>query len=313
MPSTKEWTLTVIAEDSLKELVEQVRPCLGFGAVSNYLPELSRARSDELAVAIDLGANGVISAGDHAAKFTLQSVVKVFTLLLALHHCGKEHVFERVGCDQALGSYDSLETFIRGSGVPVNPFVNAGALVIVDMLPGNDPDSRAAHVLKFIRALANNPKISVDRDTARSELMLADQNRALGYFLRSHHLISTGIEELLWAYCQMCAIEVDVVDLAHASRKLAGRKDVHVMGERLQASHLRLVRRLMLATGMYEASGHYACDVGIPSKCGVSGAMIGVVRHEQGIGIYGPALDKSANSIGGLRLMRLLSTTLDID
>jgi glutaminase len=303
----------VIAEDSLKVLLDQVKPWLGLGEVSTYLPELSRARGDELAVAIDLGGNGVITAGNHNAKFTLQSVVKVFTLLLALHHHGKDYVFERVGFDQASGSYNSLETFNRESGVPVNPFVNAGALVIVDMLPGDSPDSRALHVQEFICALAGNPMISVNQHTARSELILADQNRALGYYLRSHQLISTGIEDLLWAYCQMCAIEVDVVDLAHASMLLAARSDIRVMDEMLQASHLRLVRRLMLSTGMYEASGHYACDVGIPAKCGVSGAMMGVVGHQQGIGIYGPALDKSANSIGGLWLMHLLSATLDVD
>ena len=101
----------MIAEDSLKVLVDQVRPWLGLGEVSTYLPELSRARSDELAVAIGFGGNGVISAGDHAATFRLQSVVTVFTLLLALHHHGKEYVFERVGFDQAPGSYNSLETF----------------------------------------------------------------------------------------------------------------------------------------------------------------------------------------------------------
>ncbi|MDV3129651.1 glutaminase A [Mycobacterium sp. 21AC1] len=311
--STKWWNSTVIATESLDALIDQVRPFLSRGEVSNYLPELSQARSDELAVAVDLGANGVITAGDNGATFTMQSVVKVFTLLLALNYRGKEYVFERVGRDQAVGSYNSLETFIRDSGVPVNPFVNAGALVIVDMLPGHDPDSRAAHVLEFIRALTGNAEISMNIDTARSELLLADQNRALGYCLRSRGLISTGVEELLWAYCQMCAIEVDVVDLAHASRVLAGGSDVHVMGQVLRASQLRLVRRLMLYTGMYEASGHYACDVGIPAKCGISGAMIGVVRHHQGIGIYGPALDKSANSIGGLRLMQLISATLDID
>jgi glutaminase len=106
----------VIAEDSLKVLVDQVKPWLGLGEVSTYLPELSRARSNELAVAIDLGGNGVISAG---------------------------------------------------------------ALVIVDMLPGSSPDNRAAHVLEFIRALAGNATIRVNLDTARSELMLADQNRTL--------------------------------------------------------------------------------------------------------------------------------------
>ncbi|GFG49046.1 glutaminase A [Mycolicibacterium agri] len=305
--------MTVIAADQLKDLVEQVKPWLGSGAVSNYLPELSQARPDDLAVAVDFGEDGVVTAGDRIAKFTLQSVVKVFTLLLALHHRGKDYVFERVGCDQALGSYNSLESFVRTSGVPVNPFVNAGALVIVDMLPGHDPDDRVASVLDFVRALANNPAIGVDLGTARSELMLADQNRALAYYLRGHNFVSTTVEELLWAYCQMCAIEVDVVDLATAGRMLSESTDICVMGEMLDASHLRLVRRLMLSTGMYEASGHYACEVGIPAKCGVSGAMMGVVRHHKGIGIYGPALDASGNSIGGLRLMQLLSKLLDVD
>lgn len=305
--------MTVISAAQLKDLVEQVKPWLGSGAVSNYLPELSRARSDSLAVAVDLGERGVVTAGDQGAGFTLQSVVKVFTLLLALHRHGKDYVFERVGCDQALGSYNSLESFVRGSGVPVNPFVNAGALVIVDMLPGNDPEDRVARVLNFVRALTNNPEIRVDLETARSELMMADQNRALAYYLRGHHFVSTEVEDLLWAYCQMCAIKVDVVDLAAAGRMLSERSDIPVMDDMLDGCHLRLVRRLMLSTGMYEASGHYACEVGIPAKCGVSGAMMGVVRHQKGIGIYGPALDESGNSIGGLRLMQLLSKVLDID
>ncbi|MGV0791393.1 glutaminase A [Mycolicibacterium sp. XJ1819] len=305
--------MTVIAEDWLEGLVDEVRPCLDRGAVSGYLPELRTARADELAVAIDLGAQQFLTAGAHDATFSMQSVVKVFTLVLALHHRGERYVFERVGCDQGIGSYNSLETFVEGSGVPVNPFVNAGALVIVDMLPGDDPDTRAKYVVDFVRALARNPTIEVNTRMARSEFELADRNRALGYFLRSQGLVSTGVEELLWAYCQMCAIEVDVVDLARAGRVLADTCDVEVDGRRLRASHLRLVRRLMLFAGMYEASGQYACDVGIPAKCGVSGAMIGVVRNRMGIGIYGPALDPSANSIGGLRLMRFLSEKLDID
>jgi len=305
--------VAAITAELLNDLVDQVRPWLGSGAVSNYLPELSRARSDELAVAVDLGDDGVITAGDSEATFTLQSVVKVFTLLLALHHHGKDYVFDRVGCDQALGSYNSLESFIRGSGVPVNPFVNAGALVIVDMLPGSSPDARVAHVLNFIRALSNNPDIGIDLDTARSELMMADQNRALAYYLRGHHFVATEVEDLLWAYCQMCAIRIDVVDLAAAGRMLSERTHIRVMDEVLDASYLRLARRLMLSTGMYEASGQYACDVGIPAKCGVSGAMMGVVRHQKGIGIYGPALDGSGNSIGGVRLMQLLSKVLDVD
>ncbi|CAJ1509335.1 glutaminase A [[Mycobacterium] burgundiense] len=305
--------MTVITENWLTTLVDEVRPHLAGGAVSTYLPELGRASADDLAVAVDLGDDRILTAGNINAQFTIQSVVKIFTLLLALHHRGEDHVFARVGRDQGIGSYNSLETFIRGSGVPVNPFVNAGALVVVDMLPGERPAERVAVVVDFIRALTGNPTIAVDDSTARSELALSDRNRALGYFLRSHRLVSTDVEELLWAYCQMCAIEVDVVDLARAGRVLADGVDVHLGGRMLQAWHVRLVRRLMLFSGMYEASGRYACEVGIPAKCGVSGAMIGVVPRRAGVGIYGPALDDSANSIGGLRLMRLLAQVLEIE
>ncbi|CAJ1585905.1 glutaminase A [[Mycobacterium] wendilense] len=305
--------MTVIAENWLDTLVDEVRPHLAAGSVSTYLPELSRARADELAVAVDLGGGNILTAGNSKARFTVQSVVKVFTLLLALHHRGEDHVFARVGRDQGIGSYNSLETFIRGSGVPVNPFVNAGALVVVDMLPGDGPQHRVADLLDFVRLLTGNAAVTVNEAVARSELALSDRNRALGYFLRSHRLITGDVEELLWAYCQMCAIEVDVVDLAHAGRVLADGVDVHLGGRLLQAWHVRLVRRLMLFGGMYEASGRYATEVGIPAKCGVSGAMMGVVPRCAGVGIYGPALDESANSIGGLRLMRLLAGALEIE
>jgi len=305
--------LTVIVKDSLKTLVSQVKPCLEFGAVSDYLPEFGKAGREDFAVAIDTGADELITAGNLDARFTVQSVVKVFTLLLALHHRGKHYVFKRVGCDQGVGSYNSLETFIRGSGVPVNPFVNAGALVVVDMLPGVDDDSRVTHVVDFVRTLTGNPLIEIDMGTAQSEFVRADRNRALAYFLRSHGVLSTDVDVLLWAYCQMCAIQVGVADLARASRILAGGSDVVINGEILDAAHLRLVRRLMLIAGMYEASGQYACEVGIPAKCGVSGSMIGVVPRHAGVGIYGPALDSRANSLGGLRFMRLLAATLDLD
>lgn len=306
--------MTATAQDWLAKLVDDTRPSLTSGAVSTYLPELSDARAQDLAVAVAFDSDHILTAGDSSAKFTVQSVVKVFSLLLALHHRGERNVFERVGQDQGVGAYNSLETFVRGSHIPANPFVNAGALVVTDMLPGGDTRSRVAHVVDLIRSMAGNHEIRVDMNIAASELISSDRNRALGYFLRSHGVITADIEELLAAYCQICAIEVDVVDLARASRVLASSTDVELPGGMvLRGSHLRLVRRLMLLTGMYEASGRYACEVGIPAKCGVSGAMIGAVCERMGIGIYGPALDHCANSIGGLRLMHGISRAFEID
>lgn len=301
--------MTVIADDWLTKLIDEVRPDLAAGAVSTYLPELGRARFDDLAAAVAMPDGNLLTAGAVDTRFTMQSVVKVFTLLLALHFRGEEHVFTRVGRDQAIGSYNSLETFIRGTGVPVNPFVNAGALVVVDMLPGD----RVAEVLEFVRVLTANPAVAVDPSAARSEFVLAERNRALAYFLRSQRLIDSEVDDLLWDYCQMCAIEVDVVDLARAARVLAFGPPAVIGGQVLRTDHVRLVRRLMLFAGMYEASGRYACEVGIPAKCGVSGAMIGVVPQRAGVGVYGPALDECANSIGGLGLMRMLAQALEVE
>jgi glutaminase len=302
----------VLTHERLSALVEEVRPFLKGGSVSSYLPSLARARAEDVEVAVDLGGSQPVRAGDRCGRFSMQSVVKIFTLLLALHDRGESYVFERVGRDQAVGAFNSFETFDRTTGVPVNPFVNSGALMVVDMLRGEGAEQKVLRVLQLVRGVADNPTIAVDDELARSEFDLSDRNRALGYFLRSSGLMSSDVDDVLWAYCQLCAIEIGVEDLARAGRVLSDDawtgQDVGMPPRR----DVRTVRRLMLTTGMYAASGEYACRVGVPAKCGVSGATIGIVPGVGGIGIYGPSLDDGSNSIGGLRLMGLLSEVLGV-
>jgi glutaminase len=298
----------VLTHERLAALVEEVRPFLKGGSVSSYLPSLAQARVEDIEVAVDLGGSELFRAGDACGRFTMQSVVKIFTLLLALHDRGETYVFERVGRDQAVGAFNSFETFDRTTGVPVNPFVNSGALTVVDMLCGDDAQHKVARVLQLVRSLSGNPTITVDEDMARSELVHSDRNRALSYFMRSSGLVSSDVDEILWAYCQLCAIEVGVEDLARAARVLADDTGQH--DGMPPPRDVRTVRRLMLTTGMYAASGEYACRVGVPAKCGVSGATIGIVPGVGGVGIYGPSLDDGFNSVGGLRLMELLSEAL---
>lgn len=307
------WATKVITDDRLVTMVDEVKPFLKSGSVSTYLPELAKAKVDDLAVAIEFGSGNVVSAGDRHTSFTVQSVVKVFTLLLALHDHTEKYVFARVGREQTVGAFDSFETFGRSTKIPVNPFVNSGALTIVDMLQGRDADRRVARVLDLVRTLTGNPEIAVNVDVARSEFARSDRNRALCYFLRSCGLIAGDVEDLLWAYCQLCAIEVSVADLASAGRFLAADSRGRSMDGLPRPAHARTIRRLMLITGMYLDSGKYACAVGVPAKCGISGAMIGVVPGRGGIGIYGPALDGASNSIGGIRLMKLLSEALGVN
>lgn len=302
----------VLTHERLAGLVDEVRPFLKGGSVSSYLPSLARARVEDVEVAVDLGGSQPFRAGDTCGRFTMQSVVKIFTLLLALHDRGESYVFERVGRDQAVGAFNSFETFDRTTGVPVNPFVNSGALTVVDMLRGDDPEHKVARVLQLVRSLSGNPTITIDEDLARSELERSDRNRALGYFMRSSGLMSSDVDEILWAYCQLCAIEVGVEDLARAGRVLSDDTWTGQDDGMPPRRDVRTVRRLMLTTGMYAASGEYACRVGVPAKCGVSGATIGIVPGVGGIGIYGPSLDEGSNSVGGLRLMELLSEVLGV-
>jgi glutaminase len=302
----------VLTRERLAAFVDEVRPFLKGGSVSSYLPALARARVEDVEVAVDLGGPQLVRAGDGCGRFSLQSVVKIFTLLLALHDRGGTYVFERVGREQGVGAFNSFETFGRTTGIPVNPFVNSGALAVVDMIRGDDADQKVARVLQLVRRLSGNPTITVDHDLARSELEHSDRNRALCYFLRSSGQLSSDVEDVLWAYCRLCAIEVGVDDLARAARVLSDDAWTSRDDGMPSPRDVRTVRRLMLTTGMYAASGEYACAVGVPAKCGVSGATLGIVPGVGGIGIYGPSLDEGSNSVGGLRLMELLSEVLGV-
>jgi len=294
----------------LETLADEIRPHLRTGGVSNYLPQLAESRVDDFAVALEMGSDEPVSTGDAGAVFTVQSVVKVFTLLLALRDRGEEYVFERVGREQTVGAFNSFETFGRSTGYPANPFVNSGALAVVDMLEGGDAETRVSRVLELIRTLSDNPAIDVNLDVAAAEFASADRNRAICYFLRSCGLVTAEVEDLLWAYCQMCAIQVTVADLARAGGFLARDSQIASLPDLPPLRDVHGVRRLMLTTGMYVSSGWYSYAVGIPAKCGVSGAMLGIVPGLGGIGVYGPALDDASNSIGGIRMMEALSTAL---
>lgn len=296
----------MISRQQLVTLVGEIKPQLLNGTVSTYLPQLAEAKVEDLGVSVELGSGDVISVGEDTITFTMQSVVKLFTLLLAIHDRGEDYVFDRVGRNQSIDAFNSV-------GLPANPFVNSGALTIVEMLDGGDAQEKVARVLALIRRLSGNPTIDVNLDVAHAELAHSDRNRAICYFLRSCGLVTSAVEDLLWAYCQMCAIEVNVADLARAGSYLARDTLITSVGDLPSAADVRGVRRLLLSTGMYSGSGWYSCKVGLPAKSGISGAMLGIVPGIGGIGVYGPALDGDSNSIGGIRVMESLSTALSLN
>lgn len=295
----------------LEEYSGQIAPLLERGEVSKYLPELAKANNSDFGVALFFEEGDLLQSG-YNESFTIQSVIKVLTLLMAIADFGEEETFRRAGSNPAGAAYNSISNYDVTTGSTANPFVNAGAFVTLDMITSENPSAVLERILECVRYLTGNPNVNVNMDVATSEYNLSDRNRAIGFHLLSNGAISTPVEDLLWLYCQVCAIEVNVADLARLAFVLSRREGINSDVLSVSAWSLTAVRRLLLSIGMYEDSAKYAREVGVPSKCGVSGSMIAIIPGVGGVGLYGPALDKIGNSLGGIEMMKLLSSHFEI-
>ncbi|HET7657394.1 MAG TPA: glutaminase A [Bacillales bacterium] len=304
----------MISQRDLEQLVETARPTTQQGKVAEYIPALAKADSGDLAVAIYTKNGEFVSAGNDETQFTLQSVVKVLMLALAIMDRGKDYVFERVGMEPTGDPFNSiakLET--RVPSKPLNPMINAGALAVSDMLIGLSSDDKLGRLLAFIHELSGNSAIRYNNKVAESEFRTAHLNRSLCYFMKQHGIITEEVEKTIDFYTKACAIEVNCRDLSRIGAVLANNgEDPNTNKKIVPDPIVRIVKTFMVTCGMYNASGEFAMKVGIPAKSGVSGAILGSVPEGGGIGIYGPALDEKGNSVAGVKLMELLSAQYDL-
>ncbi|WP_045523300.1 glutaminase A [Neobacillus niacini] len=295
--------------EELKQLVEEAKRYTKDGKVADYIPELGNANPDDLSIAINYPDGRCISAGDIDKNITLQSISKVITLALVLMERGFRYVFERVGMEPTGDPFNSiakLETMAPAK--PLNPMINAGALVVTHMLKGDSVEDRFNRLLGFIRELAGGPSVGFSEKVARSEFESAHLNRALCYFLKQHNIITEDVEILLDLYTKQCAVEMNCLDLARIGMIFAMDGVDPLNGKRIMPEDVaRICKTFMVTCGMYNASGEFAIKIGIPAKSGVSGGIMGAVPGKFGIGIFGPALDEKGNSVAGLKLLELLS------
>ncbi len=300
--------------EELNELVEEAKKYTGEGSVADYIPALGRANPDDLSIAIHYPDGRCISAGDIDKKFTLQSISKVISLALVLIESGPDYVFDRVGMEPTGDPFNSivkLETM--GVAKPLNPMINAGALVVTHMIKGNSAQDRFKKLIQFIRDLAGDQNISYCKEVAQSEYETADLNRALCYFLKQHHIIEEDVEGLISLYTKQCAIEMNCLDLARIGEVFAMDGVDPLTGKQIMPKDVaRICKTFMVTCGMYNASGEFAIKIGIPAKSGVSGGIMGSVPGKFGIGIFGPSLDEKGNSIAGIKLLEILSKNYNL-
>ncbi len=297
------------AQDQLQQALDRSAAYTKAGEVAAYIPELAKQDPNRLGVAVCLLDGTVISAGEVDTLFTLQSISKIFTLCLAICDRGTDYVFERVGKEPTGDPFNSivkLETIKPHK--PLNPMINAGAIAVAGMIAGDSVEERLERILDMLRRMTGNPSLSVNQDVYQSEKMTADRNRALAYFLKDSGVLAGDVEETLDLYFRHCAIEVTAKDVAKLGALLAnGGRDLKT-GELIIHRHVaRICKTFMVTCGMYNASGEFAIDVGVPAKSGVAGGIMAAVPQRMGIGVYGPALDDKGNSIAGVKLLELLS------
>ncbi|RCW41868.1 glutaminase A [Paenibacillus prosopidis] len=297
----------------LPQWVESSRQYCINGKVASYIPELSKAPIEALGIHLIDAQGHSMSAGDSDLLFTMQSISKVFTLILALMDNGEDVVFDKVGMEPTGDNFNSmLKLELVQPGIPFNPLINAGAIAISSLIAGNSPIEKSERVLNFLRVLSNNRSLAYDMDVYRSESETANLNRSMAYFLKDNGVLDGQVEDVLDIYFRHCSISVTCADLAQMALVLALNGKSPETGETLiPRRYVQIAKTFMITCGMYNASGEFAIQVGLPAKSGVSGGILTMVPGRYGIGIVGPALNRKGNSIAGVALLETLSNEFD--
>lgn len=296
-------------EELLEKILADCRHYTNDGHVATYIPELAKQDPSDLGIYVLCSDGSHYSAGDYLKPFTIQSVMKPVLLLLALMDNGIDYIRDHVGVEATGKPFDAInvsDTTLLASHL--NPMVNAGAILLCQLLKGDSYEHRFERLLSLIRLLSDNPDIDLDMDVYHSEKSSGSKNRALAYLLKSQGMIWDDVEDVLDCYFKACSIRVNCRDLARIGFVLANHGRKPKSDERLFPSeYARYVNASLATCGMYDGSGDFAIRVGIPAKSGVGGGIMGVVPTKMGIGIYGPSLDKKGNSLAGINALEQFS------
>ncbi|MBB4954134.1 glutaminase [Agrobacterium vitis] len=293
----------------VNDIVAQVSSRLGEGKVADYIPELARVDPKQFGIAITTVDGQTVTAGDAAVPFSIQSISKVFMLTLALGKMG-ESIWKRVGREPSGSSFNSIVQLEHEHGIPRNPFINAGAIVVTDMvLAGHKPREAIGEFLRFMRYLADDDTITIDEKVAKSEHLTGYRNFALANFMRGFGNLEHAVELVLGVYFHQCALSMNCVQLSHAGLYLANRGTNPLTGfSVVSPKRARRINALMLMCGHYDGSGDFAYHVGLPGKSGVGGGIMAIAPGKASIAVWSPGLNKVGNSALGSEALEMLAT-----
>ncbi|WP_318365267.1 glutaminase B [Enterobacter sp.] len=300
----------VISNEALDAILAQVRPLIGRGKVADYIPALASVDGHKLGIAISTVDGQHFQAGDASERFSIQSISKVLSLVVAMNHYQEEEIWQRVGKDPSGHPFNSLLQLEIEQGKPRNPFINAGALVVCDMLQSRLSAPRQ-RMLEIVRTLSGVPDLAYDTTVARSEFEHAARNAAIAWLMKSFGNFHNDVTTVLQNYFHYCALKMSCVELAKTFLFLAcqGRAP-HLTQDTVTPLQARQVNALMATSGMYQSAGEFAWRVGLPAKSGVGGGIVAIVPHEMTIAVWSPELDEAGNSLAGIAALEALTSQL---
>jgi glutaminase len=269
------------------------------GEVATYIPELGNANPAHFGISLATKDGRIFETGDSDHLFTIQSISKPFTYGMALEVFGQEKVSKHVGVEPSGDAFNSIE-LESGTNRPFNPMVNAGAITVSSLLYQHYGDEALEVMLKRFSDAAGR-ELSVDEAVYESEARTGHRNRAIAHLLLNFGMVDENIEPALDLYFKQCSILVNCKDLAVMSATLSNLgKNPVTSKEVYEITSVRNMLSIMLTCGMYDYSGQWAYNVGIPAKSGVSGGVTAVVNRQLGLACYSPKLDIRGNSCRGI-------------
>ena len=295
----------------IEKVFEKVSKMENIGNLASYIPELATIDAEKFGVHIATNSGASYGKGDFDENFSIQSIAKVLSLCLAYKILG-ERIWDRVGVEPSGTGFNSLIQLENDNGIPRNPFINAGAIVVADILISH-LDHPKEDLLAFIRSMSGNKTVDYCAKISSSEKTIGYRNIALCNFIKSLGNIKNDPNEVLDFYFDICSLELSCKDLSKLFLFLSNKgKTVHDHLEILTRSQTKRINALLLTCGFYDESGDFAFKVGLPGKSGVGGGIIAIYPNEYAIAVWSPKLNLKGNSYRGMKFLEAFTTLSEV-
>lgn len=288
----------------LDQIHTEIEPTLPQGRIADYIPQLAQVDERKFGMAVFDTDGNTASVGDAEERFSIQSISKAFMLTLAMQ-ADHETLWRRVGREPSGTAFNSLVQLEFEQGIPRNPFINSGALVVTDLVLSRIGNANNA-LLDFVRRLSGADDVDYDMAVAASEAALGYRNAAMANFLKSFDNLENHPHAVLDAYFHHCALAMSCSELARSFMYLA-RHGENSDGAVITPSQAKYINSLMLTCGTYDAVGDFAYRVGLPGKSGVGGGIVAVMPGMFSVCVWAPGLNASGNSLAGTRALERFS------